>query len=59
MGTTPPGVQPITMGVQEAEVAQACRRRDKSGWGKEGVLGQGGGSGNNGGNVIVHWAGGG
>jgi hypothetical protein len=59
MEMTPPRVRPTTMGVREANLVQACRWHDDSGWGKEGVSWQGGGSGNYSGNVVMQAAGGG
>jgi hypothetical protein len=51
--TMPPGARPTMMGVQEADVAQACRQGDKSGQGKELGSGRGRGRGNNSGYVAV------
>ncbi len=56
METMPPRVQSTMMGVWEANVAQACGRRDKSGRGKEGGLGQGWGCGKDSSNVVVQAA---
>jgi hypothetical protein len=59
MEVMPSGARPTMMGVREANVVQACGRRNKSGRGKEGGSGQGQGLGNNGGNVVVQAADGG